>query len=561
MVAARLFSIGVIFFLALALRGPGLSWGLPNEAHPMLTYHPDEGSMLAVVARMNPLKGDFNPNWFHYPSLHFYTLGAAFGLAHVFAQVPLVGNEQYYLKHPAATAALYRSGRLVSLGYGLATVILLLGWGYLVKRPWVGVLSAGALAVLPVHVLHSSFMTVEAALTFWCTLSLALLSLYIAASQPSRWHYLSIFVTAGVAAAIKYPAALLLAAIWLGLAIKGEFANVFSPIFSRRMWLGYLVFALTFFVLSPYVLLDIRHSLPAVLGLYGSVVNEVQESSRVPFHSMYHLRYSFPVGWGLAMFGAALAGLAWAFYRRRTTDLTLASWIVIYVIMFSYPQEKYLRYLLPVAPAACWLLAEMVHDLWTLAGGGRFKAAFAAGILAVFTITGLKSLAYARLLSQPDARDRAYAWMQQNIPEKSRITLLELPYAYSPPGLYEFEDQGWGLYRKSPRYDLYIIPKIETGTLRLLGDYVVLSEYDMMTALAFPNADPVKRAFLMGLMQHPQLKIVLDEKRRAQVGPWVFDRGYVPEDWLYVNPRQMIFKRLKPAVSTPPPGNPAVPIL
>lgn len=48
MVALQILASVGVLALALLLRLPGLHWGLPTIAHAMLTYHPDEGSMLAI---------------------------------------------------------------------------------------------------------------------------------------------------------------------------------------------------------------------------------------------------------------------------------------------------------------------------------------------------------------------------------------------------------------------------------------------------------------------------------------------------------------------------------
>ena len=545
----RLIALSIILSLALFLRAAGVEWSLPNASHPMLTYHPDEGSMLAIVSHMNPAKGDINPNWFHYPHLHFYTLGAAFyagNLAHV---VKLVPSEDYYLKHPDQTAQLYRIGRMVSVLYGLATIALLFYWGYGMGFPAVGWISAFLLAVLPLHVVNSSFMTVDVPMTFWVTLCLGLICVYLKRSQHTPSLYFLMFVVAGIATAVKYPAFLLLVPIWIAVWRKGEMAHIFSILTSRRLWLGYLSMALTFFVLSPYVILDFKHSYPSIFGLYKSVVIEKQESSTLPLHQLYHLLYSMPVGWGIPLMFASVFAVAWALYRRRSTDSVVAIWVLFYFVFFSIPEEKYLRYLLPIAPATCYLVAQMLVDIYQLAQERKVKFAVAVMALGILGMTLVKGLAYSHLLSETDARDLAYAWMQQNIAQGAGLTLMELPYAYSPPGLYEFEDKGWGLYRKSPRYKLAILDAVRPNTtIELRGQYFVLSDYDLMRPLLFPDVYPIKNYFISQLLgNHEQLRVVFDEKVKAKLGPFSFDRGYVPEDWLYINPRQLIIQRISHA--------------
>ncbi len=545
---AALSLVGVLI-LGGALRLPGLWWSLPNPQHPMLTYHPDEGSMLAILSHMNPATGDFNPNWFHYPHFHFYTLGAAMYGAKLTGKVTLASDEAFYQTHPWETAKLYLVGRGVSLGYAMATMVLLFLWAAWLGRPMWGVLAALGLALLPVHVIHSSFMTVDVALTFWCTLAMALLGIYVSQPKSNFVMGLAIFAVVGVAAAVKYTALLLLLPVWVGLYHKGDLSHIFSVLTSRRVWAGYGVLALVFMLLSPYVILDFKHSLPSITGLYSAVVVSEQESSSVPFAVLYHLLFSLPTGWGIPMMGMVVLSVIWALYRRQPMDWVCVVWVLGYILIFSYPQEKYLRYLLPVAPVTCLMAARLVYDLWVFSERRPFKAVVALGVTAVFVMTFFKSLAYALMLKKTDVRDMANAWIIENISQGSAVTLFALPYAYHPPVFYEFEDKGWGLYRPSTRYDLAVVPRIPSGRLKLTGDYFVLTEYDFHTAMAFglnPKRQQlfVDRAFYNRLFSADNVQMVFSAKHRARLGPFEFDSGYVPEDWLYINPQQIVLKRV-----------------
>src|SRR5687768_1559848 len=76
-----------IFFVALAVRVIGLTWGLPTREH-WYSYHPDEAQMLAAILSLDFFRGDFNPDFFNYPSLFIYLsafahlLASGFGLTH-----------------------------------------------------------------------------------------------------------------------------------------------------------------------------------------------------------------------------------------------------------------------------------------------------------------------------------------------------------------------------------------------------------------------------------------------------------------------------------------------
>src|SRR5688572_26444859 len=76
-----------LFLLALVVRFIGLKWGLPTEQR-WYSYHPDERDIAAAVFQLDFFSGDFNPNFYNYPSLFIYLtylahlLAALLGLTH-----------------------------------------------------------------------------------------------------------------------------------------------------------------------------------------------------------------------------------------------------------------------------------------------------------------------------------------------------------------------------------------------------------------------------------------------------------------------------------------------
>jgi hypothetical protein len=77
----------LLFALALCVRMVGLRWGLPSPER-WYSYHPDERQIVASVLSLDFFSGDFNPNFFNYPSLFIYLayiahfLASGFGLTH-----------------------------------------------------------------------------------------------------------------------------------------------------------------------------------------------------------------------------------------------------------------------------------------------------------------------------------------------------------------------------------------------------------------------------------------------------------------------------------------------
>ena len=91
------------------------------------------------------------------------------------------------------------------------------------------------------------------------------------------------------------------------------------------------------------------------------------------------------------------------------------------------------------------------------------------------------SLSYNRLFLSPDARTRASRWIQDHIPEGSRIAVIQKPYWYSPPVLYnDYIFSGRSQYwRIQPRYRVMNLMYREGRINTEQPDYVVISDREI----------------------------------------------------------------------------------
>ncbi|HEX8835195.1 MAG TPA: phospholipid carrier-dependent glycosyltransferase, partial [Abditibacteriaceae bacterium] len=217
----------LLFGLALALRLAGLTWGLPT-AERWYSLHPDERQIAIAVAGLDFFGGDFNPDFYNYPSLAIYLayfmhgIGALFGVFGA-TQTPF-----------GLLSDLVMSGRLVTAFLGAATAPLV----FLVAREVViahsghqnrvAALAGILMALSPGHLQHSHFATVDVPATFFITLCLwlSVRTMNNAARQRTRLLILAA-LAAGLAAATKYNAGLValapIVAAWLpSQAMPGE---------------------------------------------------------------------------------------------------------------------------------------------------------------------------------------------------------------------------------------------------------------------------------------------------------------------------------------------------
>ena len=201
----------LLFVVALVVRLIGLRWGLPSAEH-FYSYHPDERQIAAAVASLDFFNGDFNPDFFNYPSLYIYLvyivhfLGSGLGVL----PAPASPNVVWPFLHN-----IILSGRFVTALLGAATVPLVFLIGRKIGDVRTGVLAALLLMFLPGHVQHSHFATVDAPVTFFVTLCLWFSVRAAATQRETAWRQRQLLIAAfiaGLAAATKYNGVLVLVA-------------------------------------------------------------------------------------------------------------------------------------------------------------------------------------------------------------------------------------------------------------------------------------------------------------------------------------------------------------
>lgn len=386
--------LGAVGVTALLLRVAGIGWGLPGADH-LSSYHPDEWQAVETALSMIA-RGSANPQFFNYPTLQPYLLGLLF--APLLAAAPEAGIGLFYLV-----------GRLVSVGFGVATVVLVGLIGRRLGGPRVGLVAAGLTAVLPLHVVSSHFATVDVALTGWC--AAALLAAVTVAERPDWRTLLLGAAAAGAAMATKYNGALLLLPLWAaaGLAWRRQAAK---PVVAAAA-----VAALAFAVASPFVLLDpaawpqVRYELfehPRVTSLYADVGPGW----------LFHMRWNLPTAAGGPVALAALVGLLLLARRRPPGALPVLVYGLVFALSLLRTRELFIRYWLPLLPVIALGAAVAVAEL-------RARPLVMWLVLAAIAVGPvLRSAAYVAMLGRPDARDQALDWCRTAVAPGETVGML-----------------------------------------------------------------------------------------------------------------------------------------
>jgi 4-amino-4-deoxy-L-arabinose transferase-like glycosyltransferase len=150
-------------------------------------------------------------------------------------------------------SSLYLIGRLVSVAFGVSTVMVTALWGRLLWGSAAGLLTGVLMAMLYTPIENSHYATVDGGMAFWVVLTLFLLSLALLRPQD-RYTLIAAAVTTGIAIGTKYTAMLLIIPLVTTAWLKTDSAKTMSrrKLYGLTVTLGVLTAA---FLLAALVML------------------------------------------------------------------------------------------------------------------------------------------------------------------------------------------------------------------------------------------------------------------------------------------------------------------
>jgi hypothetical protein len=408
------FWLGLTAVLAAAagLRLWGIAHGLP------FAYNADENAHF-VPGAIGLFGHGYNPHYFVNPPAYTYLLHAVFSVWFDGRE----GVSSAYATHPTEVFVV---ARVTAAAVGVLGVWLLYCAGSKFAGRRVGLLAAAllALAFLPVFYSHLALNDVPTlapiALSLWGTAG-------ILRDGRRRWYALA-GIGLGLACATKYTGGIALAPL-LAAALVQPARPARGP--SRRNAFRGLVLAGVlalgaFVVANPFAVLDfeafrdgLSHQASAAEDELGKL-GLTQESG--------HLYYVWTLTWGLGYvpFVAAVAGALAMAVRDPRLALVLVPAPILYVLFMGTQERFFGRWLLPAFPIVCLLAAWAVVRLAELAGRrapALRPALYALGAVALLGQGVVYSLHDGLVLSRPDTRNLARAWMVANVPPETKIVV------------------------------------------------------------------------------------------------------------------------------------------
>ena len=474
--------VGLLLLVAFVLRVTPITWGVP--VRPFVGYyHPDEGKI--VQGAMDFPADIIQRHDLRYPTCYHYVLGAlTLPLRYALRWLaPDMTADTVYLIH-------HLLARLCTVILGTLNVWLV----YLLARRLydtpTALLSAGLLAVAKMHVMHSSWATVDVPTSFLATLVLYLCCVAIATG--TRRSMILLAISAGALVGTKYTGAAILPSVLLAYAVarrpsrsEGR-AGLFRFLAGAILML--LLVALSFLVTTPSAAIRPRALLESLRFEMERVAAEGRDLGRASA-----LRQSLDLSmwwdtWG--DIGRRVLGVPLAFcallgmLRSVVTPPKRAAllWVFVLGYLFVVGHEADGRYSIILIPCLCTFAAAFVT--WVM----RRRPLVGKGLMAAVVVLSLAfTLQALQARLAPDTRTLAAQYMHQHVPFGSSIGVQQVG---------DNRRDSWKL-PPIPR-ERYAVVEVTSG-----ADYVVLSERDMAKmreALASPHLvdyvwDANERAF------------------------------------------------------------------
>jgi len=497
-------SAGIVF------RMVGLEWGIPLPLPPEATpyrnsFHFDEDNYLWGLTHIDSKRWNFDVQDLHWGTLQFYLIGAALQVAESSGYLTRPWKEAFLAWDPLNFPRIYRAGRLVSAISGIMSLLVIFLVGKRLRDTETGLLACAFLAVTPLHVLNSHYLTSDITMVF---LSLTAFYFFLASLDGNVKAHLFSGLFLGLAIAAKYSAACLLP-LWLG---RDLIERKFS--WKLKLW-GYGVMVAGFALGEPYAFLR-----PGEFArvIYHAHVLDTPEMRLflIPWPQLLAAQgkalLNYGVQWPLA--SLAVIGLVVSVARPTRKTLWFAAAVVLAAGSIAGSKWPMIRYTLPVVPlialaAALALTAARIRESWR---PWIYVLALCIPLLSSWMQTMI-------LVREHPARSAA-RWVAANVTDGSRIGQI---WTKLPP-----------LDRQ--RYDVHQLHGI-------FGHDAEDSQDRDRQFLILDNLplQPFSPSFAGRLAR--EYDLVAEFRSDPRIGRWTFPEVDAPHDWKYTHPVVSIYRR------------------
>ncbi|OGS22579.1 MAG: hypothetical protein A2252_03100 [Elusimicrobia bacterium RIFOXYA2_FULL_39_19] len=550
------FIITAILLIGLILRLSGINFGLPSKNQALTTYNPDEPLTIYSLEAMNPSKLDFSPKRaFLWGGFSVYIVGFFLKLSQLLGIVNPASRD-FLIANLREADKLYIIGRLLSVFFGTATILIL----YLtVKKAYnktTGLISAGLLSITGIHVINSFYVRPDVIMLFFVSLSVYF-AVKILSGENTTGNYLLAGIFIGLGTATKLSGAVYgIVPFVAHFLVPGN--SYIKKAFARKLWIYLGAGALGFFIGCPYSVFDYKTFL-----YYMDMNFKFSNATTHPIELLLHgkgwisyLTYYLPHGAGFTLVITGISGFVYLFIknlafkeRRNVFDiLFLTSTVIVYYVIAGTKNQA-AWYTLPVLPFFILFTAKLMETISEIKAFNKLtgKIIFFAVLISIVFGTAVNTFAYLKLYTSANTRELASGWIKNNVDTKQTVAIAR-SYFWTPGILRQY----------NPPFRLLMGGDIQSnltdaiiGLEKIAGkaDYVVISEFEYRD-FTYPKISqemfPEHYAALEKIMNNPAKyeKIAVFNKQAEFLG-FNFVKNYPPSDWLIPNPEIIIYKRKK----------------
>lgn len=437
----------IIFLIALPLRLVGVRWGIP--------YPYGHDGFFIISHAIKFFSGNLNPGWFIYPSFHMYFLffiyNFIYWIGHIFGYfnsiqefVSLLDTDpSIFIITGRVVASLLSSGSVV-LCYILAKRLFSLKAACLVLL----------LTILPMEVLNAHYTTTDIPLVFWFTL--AFIFCVEIMRKPDLRYYILAGIFTGIAGGTKYPGLgacmpiLVAHLIRLYNNLGGKWKKILLSGQHYRLVTALVVAGVTFFISTPYVFLDYRHSIPNLAGEFCIRFTDTFDIYQRPNERepLVYVKGAF-LNFGFIFTTLGVLGTILRIRKMKREDLLLLSWIIPFGIIIHISSLKPPRYFLLLSPFLVIFFADVIVEL--IKSLEKFLPSRYIRYIYIFILLSVplepiyQSIRNDIILLKPDTRQQAHDWIIKNIPEGTIIAKELLWTPFLPRNRFRVIYNGWSL--------------------------------------------------------------------------------------------------------------------
>lgn len=420
-----------ILIISFALRSYTISLDLPYF------YNEDEAHHFNRVVEMVQ-RGEYNPHYFHKPSLHFYmrmpVVAASFlwtvKQGHIRSVHAIKTHDPHGLSGYSLTAShpgIVKWNRTLSVLFALGIVLCsgLIAFLLTERLTWASI-AALITGVSPGLIEYSAVIGVDMPTAFFCAATVLFALIYN--RTPSLATLLITAILSGFAVSTKYNA--------LPVALLPVLATICSHQRSFfRFAIALFVPGLAFFAASPFILV----SLPLFLDHfayeiwhYGQAAHTGQSATPGLEQIFYYGAWLLRDGLGLTCLLAALIGTLLIFENPSKALITISFPVLYFSLMVSQKThfERNMLLIIGILPALSVYTFFKIQKACSTIRTARFLVPLFACIPVL--LLGIQSISNRnlRLQENVDSRNEAFQWINSNTPPLFDTALqgeLQLP--------------------------------------------------------------------------------------------------------------------------------------